>query len=283
MSPKTLFDPAPQSLLYVPGHKARALEKARGLPADCIIIDLEDAVPADAKGAAREGAAAAVAQGFAGKRVAVRVNGPGSGEHGADAALVATLKLDAVVVPKVETSATIDALQTPNTLPVLAMVETPGAVLGAAAIAAHPRVIGLIAGLNDLAHDLKIPDARDRGAMALSIQMIVLGARAGGAMVFDGVCNLIDDAAAFAAEAAEGHRLGFDGKTLIHPSQIEPCNTAFAPDAAALDAARALIASAADGAQRVGSEMVEAMHVEMAKRLVRDSERRAAIRVLADA
>lgn len=275
MTTKTLFDPPPQSLLYVPGHKPRALEKARGLPADMIIIDLEDAVPAEAKAEAREGAVAAVAAGFAGKRVAVRINGPDSPHHSQDAALVATLAVDAVVVPKVESLATLDALTTPGDLPLFAMIETAGAVLGVAAIAGHPRVVGLIAGLNDLAHDLRLPNARDRGAMALAIQMIVLGARASGRLVFDGVCNVIDDAAEFAAEAAEGRRLGFDGKTLIHPAQVGACNVAFAPDAAELEAARALIDAAADGAQRVGSQMVEAMHVDMARRLVREAALRA--------
>lgn len=268
MSISTLPDPAPVSLLYVPGHKARALEKARGLPADMLIIDLEDAVPVDAKEEARAAVVGALAEGFPGKHVAIRINGPDSPHHAADLALLEQVRPDMLVLPKVDSSEVLDALATPGDIPLLAMIESPVAVFNARAIAAHPRVAGLIAGLNDLAHDLKLPDYRDRAAMALSIQMIVLAARAAGVLAYDGVYNAIDDAGGFAAEAAEGHRLGFDGKTLIHPGQVEACNLAFAPSAAALADAEAIIAAFSGGAERFEGRMIEEMHVDSARQLL---------------
>ncbi len=270
------FSPAPVSLLYVPGHKVRALDKARGLAADMLIIDLEDAVPADAKAEARAGVIAAMEAGYPGKLVAIRINNAASLHHADDLALLATIAPDAVVVPKVDSPAELDSLATPATIPLIAMIETPTAIFDCRAIAAHSRVIGLIAGLNDLAHDLQLPDGRDRSAMSHAIQTIVLAARATGKLAWDGVCNLIDDAAAFAAEAADGHRLGFDGKTLIHPSQVDPCNTAFAPTLEALTAAQALLAAATSGAERYDGAMVEDMHVASARALIeREALRRA--------
>lgn len=272
------FSPAPVSLLYVPGHKARALEKARGLAADMLIIDLEDAVPVDAKAAARAGAAAAIASGFPGKLVAIRVNTAESPCHADDLALLASLPVDAVVLPKVDSPANLDALTLPMDVPLLAMIESPAAIFDCRAIADHARVIGLIAGLNDLAHELRLPDGRDRSAMSYAIQTIVLAARSAGKLAYDGVCNLIDDPAAFAAEAADGHRLGFDGKTLIHPNQVDPCNRAFASSAAALAAARALVDAATSGAERHDGAMVEDMHVAAARTLIEREALRAARR-----
>jgi citrate lyase beta subunit len=262
------FNPPPVSLLYVPGHKARALEKARGLAADMLIIDLEDGVPQDAKAEARAGAAASLAAGFPGKAVALRLNAPDSVHHADDLALIASVGIDAIVLPKVETPTILDAIGAASSLPVFAMIETPAAVFDARAIAAHPRVAGLIAGLNDLAHELRLPDGRDRSAMSHAIQTVVLAARAAGKLAYDGVCNLIDDPAAFEAEAREGHRLGFDGKTLIHPSQVAACNAAFAPSAETLAAAEALVGAASGGAQRHNGAMVEDMHVAAARQLI---------------
>ena len=259
--------PAPVSLLYVPGHKARALEKARGLPADMLIIDLEDAVPADQKAAARDGARAALAAGFPGKRVALRLNGASSAHHAADVALAGAVMPDAIVLPKIDAPEELDAIATPTSIPLIAMIETPAGIFAARAIMAHPRLIGAIAGLNDLAHALRLPGG-DRWAMMYAIQTIVLAARAEGKLCFDGVYNAIDDAAGFAAEAAEGHRLGFDGKSLIHPSQVDPCNSAFAPDAQALAAAEALVAAASGGAERYEGRMIEDMHVAAARALI---------------
>lgn len=271
--------PAPVSLLYVPGHKDRALAKAAGLPADMLIIDLEDAVPSEVKAQGRAGAAAAIGQGFAGKYVALRINGPDSPHHADDLALLQQVRPDVIVLPKVDHADVLDTLATPADIPLFAMIESPTGIFNAQAIAAHPRVTGLIAGLNDLAHDLRLPDYRDRSAMALSIQMIVLAARAAGVLAYDGVCNAIDDAAGFASEAADGHRLGFDGKTLIHPSQVEACNQAFAPSASALADAAAIVAAFTGGAERFEGRMIEDMHVDSARQLLtrealRDERRR---------
>ncbi|SNS74664.1 HpcH/HpaI aldolase/citrate lyase family protein [Sphingopyxis indica] len=262
----TQADFAPRSLLYVPASNARALEKARGLAADMLIIDLEDAVPEDRKDEARAAMRAAVAEGYPGKRVAVRINASGSVHQAADLGAVAGLALDAVVLPKVDAPTDLDAVRGLG-VPILAMIETPAAIYAAREIAADPAVRGLIAGLNDLAHALRLPGG-DRGAMSLSIQAIVLAARAGGVWCFDGVYNAIDDAGGFAAEAADGHRLGFDGKTLIHPSQVDPCNRAFAPTEREVAAAEALVAAATGGAQRHEGRMIEDMHVAAARALL---------------
>lgn len=263
----TPSDHPPRSLLYVPGSNARALEKAVGLAADMLIVDLEDAVPAERKDDARSAMRAAVASGFPGKRVAVRINATGSAEQAADIAALAELRLDAIVLPKVDAPRDLDPVRSLD-VAVLAMIETPAAIYAARDIAADPAVAGLIAGLNDLAHELKLPDGMDRGAMGHAIQAIILAARAGGVWCFDGVYNGIDDATGFAAEAAEGRRLGFDGKTLIHPSQIEPCNIAFAPSEREIAAAEALVAAATGGAQRHDGRMVEDMHVAAARMLL---------------
>ena len=262
-----MTDFAPRSLLYVPGSNARALEKAQGLVADMLIIDLEDAVPADRKAEARAAMRAAVNAGYPEKRIAVRVNATGTGEQADDIAALAGLALDAVVLPKVDATSDLDPLRGLG-LSIFAMIETPAAIYAARDIAADPATHGLIAGLNDLAHELKLPDGMDRRAMSHAIQAIVLAARAGGVWCFDGVYNAIDDAAGFAAEAAEGRRLGFDGKTLIHPSQVDPCNLAFAPSAREIAEAEALVAAATGGAQRHEGRMIEDMHVAAARALL---------------
>uniref|UniRef100_UPI0035B103A3 HpcH/HpaI aldolase/citrate lyase family protein n=1 Tax=Sphingopyxis sp. TaxID=1908224 RepID=UPI0035B103A3 len=176
----------PRSLLYVPGSNARALEKAQGLAADLLIIDLEDAVPADRKIEAREAMRRAVEAGYPGKRIAVRVNATGSWEQEADITALYGLALDAVVLPKVDAVADLDPVRALG-VPILAMIETPVAIYAARDIAADPAVVGLIAGLNDLAHELKLPDGMDRSAMSVAIQTIVLAARAAGVWAFDGV------------------------------------------------------------------------------------------------
>lgn len=257
----------PRSLLYVPGSNARALEKAAGLAADMLIIDLEDAVPADRKVDARAAMRAAVIAGFPGKRVAVRINGAGSPEQAADVDAVAGLALGAVVLPKVDAPSDLGPARGLG-VPLLAMIETPAAIYAARDIAADPAVVGLIAGLNDLAHELQLPGGIDRAAMGHAIQAIILAARAAGVWAFDGVYNSIDDAAGFAAEAAEGRRLGFDGKSLIHPAQVDPCNAAFMPSLRAIAAAKALVAAATGGAQRHAGQMIEDMHIAAAKALL---------------
>lgn len=268
----TTADYPPRSLLYVPGSNARALEKAQGLAADMLIIDLEDAVPFDRKVEAREGMRRAVEAGYPGKRVAVRVNATGTYDQDADITALYGLALDAVVLPKVDAVADLGPVRALG-VPILAMIETPVAIYAAPAIAADPAVAGLIAGLNDLAHELKLPDGMDRGAMAVAIQSIVLAARASQVWAIDGVYNAIDDAAGFAAEAAEGRRLGFDGKSLIHPTQVDPCNAAFAPSEREIAAAVALVAAATGGAQRHEGRMIEDMHVAAARALIQRAGR----------
>ena len=267
------LDFAPRSLLYVPGSNARALEKARGLAADMLIIDLEDAVPADRKVEARAAMRDAVVAGYPGKRVAVRLNGIDSEHQQDDIEAVAGLAIDAVVLPKVDAPTDLGPARGLG-VPLFAMTETPAAIYAARDIGADPAVAGLIAGLNDLAHELKLPDGMDRGAMRHAIQAIVLAARASGVWCFDGVYNAIDDAPGFAAEAAEGRRFGFDGKSLIHPSQVDPCNAAFAPSAREIATAEALIAAATGGAQRHDGRMIEDMHVAAARALIERSGRR---------
>ncbi len=269
----TPADLSPRSLLYVPASNARALAKAPTLAADMVIIDLEDAVPPDQKAAARAALAGALATGFGGKRVAVRVNDSASAHQAHDLAALAPIKdrLCALVVPKVDRPADLDAPGAVG-LPLLAMIETPAAVFAAQAIAADARVAGLVAGLNDLAHALRLPPAAvgaaGRGAMMTAIQTIVLAARAADKACFDSVWNAIDDVAGFTDEAQQARSLGFDGKTLVHPAQIAPCHAAFAPSAAEIEDARAVLAAAADGAQRFRGRMIEAMHVAMARALI---------------
>ena len=254
---------APASVLYVPAHKPRAIVKARGSAAEMIVLDLEDAVPDADKDAARGAVAQALAEGFGAIAVAVRVN---RGETMANdlRALEATPP-DYIVIPKVDRPG--DLPENAPT-PLLAMIETPLGVLDARAIADDSRVVGLIAGLNDLAHEMHLPNGIDREALSLSLQAIVLVARASGVWCFDGVCNAIDDDAGFAAEARAGYRLGFDGKTLIHPAQIVPCNEAWTPDPAAVDEARRIVALDGQGAQRFEGRMIEDMHVTAALRMI---------------
>ena len=249
-----------RSALYVPGSNARALEKARGLDADMLIIDLEDAVPEDAKDAARRAAAAYVAAGAGGKILAIRANGMDSVHHAGDVAALKGCAADLVVLPKVEGPALADF-----GLPLLAMIETPAGLYAAPDIAAHPSVAGLIAGVNDIAAETGIKPGPSREGLELSLQMIVLAASAAGKPRFDGVCNRLDDMAGFDAECRQGFTYGFTGKTLIHPNQIAIANQAFGPDAAAIGEAAELIAASRGGAQRFKGRMIESMHVEQAK------------------
>lgn len=260
--------PAPRSALYLPASNARAIEKARGLPVDLIILDLEDAVKPDAKAEARAAAFAAANQGFAGRLCAIRINGPGTEWHDDDIAAVAASSADLFVLPKVENAKVAAAIAAQIGKPMLAMVETPNGVLNAAGIAAAPGARGLIAGTNDLANELHLPGASDRAGMMLSLQMIVLAARAAGICALDGVFNDLASPGALADQCAEGRALGFDGKTLIHPNQIDLANTAFSPTETELEDARLLIAAASGGAERFRDRMIETMHVEMAKRLL---------------
>lgn len=279
--PFVRFDPPPVSLLYVPGHKARALEKARMLPADMIIIDLEDAVPVADKALAREQAAAAISAGFAGKLVAVRINRDGGELEAADLAMTRRVaRLDAIVLPKVEQPAELERLLDGLIIPLIPMVESARAIFAARDIAAHPRVVALFAGVNDLAKDLRLPEGQHRAALTTALQMLVLAARAEGKLVYDGVWNRIDDLGGFKRDAAEGWSDGFDGKTLIHPDQVVATNATWGPTPDDMAEARELVAAHHGGATRFGDRMIEDMHVRAAERLILLGELRAARRKL---
>ena len=254
-----------RSALFLPASNPRAIAKAREAGADLVILDLEDAVKAEDKEAARTAAVAAVAEPWP-CPVAIRVNGFASDWHGADVEAVAGSACDFVVVPRVEGAAVVQEVMTLTAKPVAAMVETALGVSRAAEIAGSAAA--LIAGTNDLAHDLRLPEGDRRGALQTALQWIVLSARAAGKPCFDGVYNRLDDPDGFAAEAAQGRAWGFDGKTLIHPNQIAPCHAAFAPSPAELARAQRLVAAAKGGAERFEGEMIERMHVAAAERLL---------------
>jgi (3S)-malyl-CoA thioesterase len=264
--------PRIRSALYLPASNPRAIAKARTLAADMLILDLEDAVKPEDKVSAREAAMAAVTEGFGDKPVAIRVNGLGSLWHEGDVALIRHSSAALVVLPKAESGNVIAEFAARIGKPILAMVETPKGILAAAAIAQADGVVGLIAGTNDIAAELRLPADAGRDSLMLALQTIVLAARAGGGIALDGVYNRLDDVDGLRAEARSGRALGFDGKTLIHPAQIEPTNRAFAPDAAEIADARALVEAATGGAERFRGRMIESMHVAAARRLLAEIE-----------
>jgi citrate lyase subunit beta/citryl-CoA lyase len=198
--------------------------------------------------------------------VAIRINGVGTEWHSLDLDAVAQSKANLVVVPRAISAHLIHEIAETVGKPVLAMIETAAGVLAAAEIARE--CAGLIAGTNDLRADLRLPLDATREPISASLQLMVLAARAAGITVFDGVFNSLDDAAGFQREAEEGRRLGFDGKSLIHPNQIAPCHQAFAPSAAEVERAKSLVEAFQGGAERFGNEMVERMHVEAAQRVL---------------
>lgn len=271
-----------RSVLYIPGSKDRALDKARNLPVDVILFDLEDAVAPDAKIAARDTLFAALAGGGYGPRQRiVRINGLDTQWGRADAAAVAAMDCDAILLPKVNSTADVDALAAlvPD-LPIWAMMETPQGILNAAHIAAHPRMVGFVMGTNDLAKDM---GSRGRPALMMALQMCLLAAKAAGIVALDGVYNAFQDDDGLRAECAEGRDLGFDGKTLIHPAQIAIANAAFGPttDEIAL-AHRQIAAFAAAEAQGQGvavvdGKIVENLHIVTAKATLAKAEAIAAL------
>lgn len=259
---------APRTALFLPASNPRAIEKARGLDVDLVILDLEDAVRMEAKAHARAAAVEAAASGFGPRLVAIRINGIDSAEHGADLDAVSRSAADFVVLPKAETAADVDAVARACGKPLLAMIETPLGVLAAAEIAAVPGVHGLIAGVNDLRAELGIPAGAGRGSFALALQTIVLAARASRVWAIDGVFNALDDSDSLIEECRHGRSLGFDGKSLIHPNQIAIAAAAFGPQAAEIEDARALVEAATGGAERFRGRMIEAMHVAQARALL---------------
>ena len=254
-----------RSLLFLPASNPRAIEKARGLAADMIVLDLEDAVKPGDKGAARIGAAEAVRIGFGGRPVAIRVNMPGRW-HEADVATVGGSAADYALLPKAESAEAVAALRRAVGKPVLAMIETAVGVLAAPGIAR--AAAGLIAGTNDLSADLAIPPDEGRAGLAYGLQATLIAARAAGIAAYDGVYNRLDDEAGLIRQCEEGRGFGFDGKSLIHPNQIETANRIFGPSETEVEAARRVIAAASGGAERHEGRMIEALHVDQAKALL---------------
>ncbi|SEJ38807.1 citrate lyase subunit beta / citryl-CoA lyase [Deinococcus reticulitermitis] len=257
-----------RSLLYVPGDKPRAIEKARTLGMDAVILDLEDAVAPEHKAAARENVRAALRTPFA-CPVLVRVNAPGSEWEHADREMALIAGVDGLVLPKVERA---QSVTEPHLrVPLWAMIETPLGVLNAPAIAAAPGVAGLIAGANDLARALRTRPHPERTPLLYALSAIVLAARAAGKLPIDAVYNDVRDPDGFARECGQGRALGFAGKTLIHPGQVDAANAAFGVADGEAEAARALIA-AWDAARAEGRSvatyrgaLVEQMHVDEAR------------------
>jgi (3S)-malyl-CoA thioesterase len=255
-----------RTLLFLPASNPRAIEKARTLAADMIILDLEDAVREEDKAAAREAMVAATAQGFSGRPVAVRVNPAGTAHYGEDVVAVRHASPDFVVLAKAESARQVTEAGSLMVKPVLAMIETPRAVIDAAAIALVSAAF--IAGVNDLAAGLGLPAADCRGGLTYALQRIVLAARAAGIAAFDGVYNRLEADEGLEAECRQGRAWGFDGKSVIHPSQIETANRLFGPSEEELAAARRLIEAATGGAERHEGRMVESLHVEAARALL---------------
>jgi len=273
---------ARRSLLYMPGSNPRALEKARSLPADGLIIDLEDAVAADAKAGARAIVAAALAAGGYGSReLVLRVNPIDTPWGHADLAAAATLPIDAVLLPKVEspdrvrlTLSLLDALGAPEGLAVWCMIETPFGVLAAREIAsASSRLGAFVLGTSDLTKELHAATTRDRLPLITALGLVMLAARAYGLAILDGVHLDLNDEESFALACRQGRELGFDGKTLIHPSQIEPANLAYAPSLEEIEYARRVVAAhaeakaAGNGVVLLDGKLIEGLHVENARRL----------------
>ncbi|HKR25370.1 MAG TPA: CoA ester lyase [Allosphingosinicella sp.] len=260
-----------RSLLFLPASNPRAIEKARTLEADMIVLDLEDAVPNEDKAAARQAAAAAAREGFGGRPVAVRVNPSDSRAFGEDVVAVRHCPADFIILAKTRSAKQVHDVGWLMGKRVLAMVETPDAVIEAAAIA--PVSAGLIAGVNDLAAGLGLPADGGRTGLTYALQRIVLSARAAGVPAFDGVHNRLEAGEALDRECAEGRAFGFDGKSVIHPSQIETANRWFGPSEAEIAAAHRLIEAATGGAERHEGRMIEAMHVDQARATIAKARR----------
>jgi citrate lyase subunit beta/citryl-CoA lyase len=263
----------------MPASNERALEKAKSLPVDGLILDLEDAVAPDAKEQARENACAAARSSDYGRReITIRVNGIGTQWHDADLAAACAAGPDGIVVPKVSSAdevrqlvAAMESAGAPEHTLLWAMVETPQAMLHCEEIAgASERLAVLVMGTNDLAKELHAEHVPGRQPLLTGLGLCLLAARATGTVILDGVYNNVKDASGFEAECLQGRQMGFDGKTLIHPGQVGGANTAFAPSAQAVEDARGLIAAFEDGkgagVVTYNGKMVENLHVESARR-----------------
>jgi citrate lyase subunit beta/citryl-CoA lyase len=279
-----------RSVLYMPSSNERALEKAKSIPCDGLILDLEDAVAPDAKVSAREAACAAVASGEYGRRtVTIRVNSLGTEWHDDDVRAAAQAGPAAIVVPKVssaeEVRDLVDAIEeagAPDHTLLWAMIETPVAILDALANAKASERLGcFVIGTNDLVKELYAEHVPGRAPILPSLHTALLAARAAGISIVDGVYNDVKDTDGFLAECEQGRQMGFDGKTLIHPGQVEGANAAFAPSEQAVEDARGLIQAFEDGqgsgVVTYNGRMIENLHVESARRVLSIAEAIAAL------
>jgi citrate lyase subunit beta/citryl-CoA lyase len=281
-----------RSVLYMPGANERALEKAITIPADALILDLEDAVAPDAKDEARGRVCEAAQSGrYGAKEIAIRINGIGTQWHDADLAAAAKAGPDGVVVPKVSSAdevlslvAALEAAGAPEKTLLWAMLETPQAMFDAREIAAASDRLGvLIMGTNDLAKELHAEVTPGRQQLQWGLQVCVMATRAAGKVILDGVYNAIKDAEGFRDECVQGRQFGFDGKTLIHPGQVEPCNDVFAPSEAEVESSREIIAAFEEaeaqgiGVVTVNGRMIENLHVDNARRVLAQADAIAAL------
>ncbi len=274
-----------RSVLYMPSSNERALEKAKTLPADAIIFDLEDAVAPDAKEAARANAVAAATSGeYGGKTLTIRCNGLDTPWGASDLAAAAAARPDAVVVPKVSGAAHLSQVAAiTGDVPIWAMVETPAALFAIREIAAFPQVSCLVMGTNDLVKELRAALVPGRAPLVPHLATALLGAREAGKAIVDGVYNDVKDLDGFRAECVQGQQLGFDGKTLIHPGQVEVANEVWAPSEDEIAHAKKVVEAFAE-AERAGQgvvvvdgRMVENLHRDIAQRVLATAEAIAAL------
>src|SRR5699024_5322930 len=274
-----------RSVLYMPSSNDRALEKAKTLPVDALILDLEDAVGPDDKPAAREAACAAVRSGEYGDReLTIRVNGIGTEWHEDDLAAAAQAGPAGIVVPKVDTAdevrrlvAAMEAAGAPGHTKLWAMIETPAAIFNIREIAqASDRLVAFVMGTNDLVKELQADHVPGRAPLLTSLSWALLAAREAGIAVLDGVYNAVKDLDGFTAECEQGRDMGFDGKTLIHPGQVEICNSTFAPSEEAVKEAKGILRAWEDGAGTGvvthNGKMIENLHVDIARRVLSTHE-----------
>lgn len=272
-----------RSVLYLPGANERALQKAKTIPADALILDLEDAVAPDAKASARERVGAAVAEDDYGRReLTIRVNALGTAWHADDLRAAAQAGPAAVVVPKIGSPDDVHAVEqsleaagAPEHTMIWAMIETPAAMFAAQRIAASSaRLTVLVMGTNDLAKELHAEHVPGRAPLLAGLGLALLAARAEGKVILDGVYNEVKDLEGFEAECVQGRQLGFDGKTLIHPGQVEPCNRVFAPSPGQIEESHAVLdawelaLAQGRGVATVNGRMIENLHVENARRIL---------------
>ncbi|MDY6992868.1 MAG: CoA ester lyase [Pseudomonadota bacterium] len=272
-----------RSVLYMPGANARALEKARSLAADCLILDLEDAVAPESKAKAREQVVAAIHPGGYGHReVIIRVNSSETAWGKEDLAAIAPLSLDGVLLPKISTPEQIedavdflDAHGSAPTLPIWIMAETPQGILNMATIASsHPRLAVIVMGTSDLAKEMRVRHTPERMGLVTPLSLSVLAARANGLDIIDGVYLNLEDETGFRSACIQGRDMGFDGKSLIHPKQIEMANQIFAPSAQEIEHAKEIMLAweqaqaKGQGVVVVNGRLVENLHFEEAKRLL---------------